>query len=60
MMSNSGSKRKQQLTIFYNGKVLVFSDFRADKAKGLMRLASKGNPIGQNVLKPNLGSEFSK
>ncbi|XP_047067762.1 protein TIFY 10b-like [Lolium rigidum] len=38
-------QEKQQLTIFYGGKVLVFNDFPADKAKGLMQLASKGNPV---------------
>lgn len=36
---------KRQLTIFYGGKVLVFNDFPADKAKGLMQLASKGSPV---------------
>lgn len=35
-------QEKRQLTIFYNGKVLVFNDFPAEKAKDLMQMASKG------------------
>ncbi|CAN6206076.1 unnamed protein product [Urochloa humidicola] len=41
--------KSQQLTIFYGGKVLVFNDFPADKAKDLMQLASKSSPLVQNV-----------
>lgn len=41
--------KSQQLTIFYGGKVLVFNDFPADKAKDLMQLASKSSPVVQNV-----------
>lgn len=37
-------EKPQQLTIFYGGKVLVFNDFPADKAKDLMQLANKGSP----------------
>lgn len=32
-----------QLTIFYDGKVMVFDNFPAMKAKDLMEMASKGN-----------------
>jgi jasmonate ZIM domain-containing protein len=42
-------KEKQQLTIFYGGKVLVFDDFPAGKAKDLMQLAGKGSPVVQNA-----------
>jgi jasmonate ZIM domain-containing protein len=53
-------QEKQQLTIFYGGKVLVFNDFPADKAKGLMQLASKGNPVVENVSAPATVTDSSK
>ncbi|OEL21900.1 Protein TIFY 10b [Dichanthelium oligosanthes] len=42
-------EKSQQLTIFYGGKILVFNDFPADKAKDLMQLASKSSAVVQNV-----------
>ncbi|XP_019198565.1 PREDICTED: protein TIFY 10a-like isoform X2 [Ipomoea nil] len=33
-----------QLTIFYSGKVMVFDEFPADKARAVMLLASKSSP----------------
>lgn len=37
------SPEKGQLTVFYGGRVLVFDNFPADKAKELMLLAGKGS-----------------
>jgi jasmonate ZIM domain-containing protein len=45
---------KRQLTIFYGGKVLVFNDFPAEKAKDLMQMANKGAPtVKSSVLLPS-------
>uniref|UniRef100_A0A8R7TEQ8 Protein TIFY n=2 Tax=Triticum urartu TaxID=4572 RepID=A0A8R7TEQ8_TRIUA len=51
---------KSQLTIFYGGKVLVFNDFPADKAKGLMQLAGKGSPVVQNVSATTTAADTAK
>uniref|UniRef100_A0A0D9VV37 Protein TIFY n=1 Tax=Leersia perrieri TaxID=77586 RepID=A0A0D9VV37_9ORYZ len=40
-------QEKQQLTIFYGGKVLVFDGFPAEKAKDLMQMASKSSSTAQ-------------
>lgn len=40
--------KKNQLTIFYCGKVLVFDNFPAEKAKDLMMLAGKGCGVAEN------------
>ncbi|CAN4089157.1 unnamed protein product [Withania somnifera] len=36
--------KSSQLTMFYDGKIIVFDDFPADKARAVMLLASKGCP----------------
>jgi jasmonate ZIM domain-containing protein len=47
-------QEKRQLTIFYGGKVLVFNDFPAEKAKDLMQMASKGaSTVQSSVLLPS-------
>ncbi|WVZ57228.1 hypothetical protein U9M48_007638 [Paspalum notatum var. saurae] len=46
--TDAREQEKRQLTIFYGGKVLVFDDFPAEKAKDLMQTASKGASVAQN------------
>lgn len=50
--ASNGPPRKSQL-MFYGGKVLVFDNFPAEKAKDLMQMAGKsGRPAAQNFLLP--------
>ncbi|KAJ3702531.1 hypothetical protein LUZ61_006236 [Rhynchospora tenuis] len=46
-MTEAG-QQKSQLTIFYGGKVLVFDNFPAEKAKDLMNYAIKASPTARN------------
>jgi len=48
LMTLIREKEKHQLTIFYNGKVLVFDNFPAEKANDLMQMAGKGASVSQN------------
>ena len=38
----------------------MFNDFPADKAKGLMQLAGKGNPVVENVSAPATVADSTK
>lgn len=46
--SASKGPKAAQLTMFYNGQVVVFDDFPADKAQELMAFANKGISQTQN------------
>lgn len=46
-LSKSIEPGRNQLTIFYEGKVLVFDNFPAEKAKDLMNIANKGTATSQ-------------
>jgi len=48
LMTLIREKEKHQLTIFYNGKVLVFDNFPAEKANDLMQMAGKGASVSQS------------
>ncbi|KAH0455490.1 hypothetical protein IEQ34_015522 [Dendrobium chrysotoxum] len=62
--SKQGEQKREkelngQLTIFYNGKVMIFDNFPAMKAKDLMEMASKGkvfHPQSINVNSANTGA----
>lgn len=44
LICSKEAPKAAQLTIFYSGKVMVFDEFPADKARAVMLLASKGSP----------------
>ncbi|XP_060172943.1 protein TIFY 10B-like isoform X2 [Lycium barbarum] len=44
ILPNKDEEKPAQLSIFYGGKVMVFDDFPADKARAVILLASKGIP----------------
>ena len=48
LMTLIREKEKHQLAIFYNGKVLVFDNFPAEKANDLMQMAGKGASVSQS------------
>lgn len=48
-VQKSESGASSQMTIFYNGQVIVFNDFPADKAKELMLLASKSSSVSNTT-----------
>ncbi|KAK8524782.1 hypothetical protein V6N13_015789 [Hibiscus sabdariffa] len=51
----TGETKNAQLTIFFNGQVVVYNDFPADKVKEIMALANQGSSTacsGVNVSDP--------
>nr|XP_018674789.1 PREDICTED: protein TIFY 10b-like isoform X2 [Musa acuminata subsp. malaccensis] len=52
MATNTKEKRKDQFTVFYGGKVVVFDNIPADRAKDLMLMASKDTTCNLMTLQP--------
>ncbi|XP_009381914.2 protein TIFY 10a-like isoform X1 [Musa acuminata AAA Group] len=52
MATNTKEKRKDQFTVFYGGKVVVFDNIPADRAKDLMLMASKDTTRNLMTLQP--------
>ncbi|XP_010932384.1 protein TIFY 10a [Elaeis guineensis] len=46
---NNKEPEKNQLTIFYSGKVLVFDNFPAEKVEDLMQMAGKESLVPENL-----------
>ncbi|KAG6471527.1 protein TIFY 10a-like isoform X1 [Zingiber officinale] len=55
--SNTEEAGKASLTIFYNGKVLIFNDFPEAKAKNLMQMAGRERNLAVQKLASATGSQ---
>lgn len=58
MFDATEERTTAQMTIFYEGQVIVYNDFPADKAKEVMVLASKGSSSQQFTPRPALAPKI--